>query len=103
MLLADLDVSDTPFAPDARIHNCDVDGTGRKPGCRFGQHDRAGPDVMRRDGVRQINNCRPWINRKNHTLHCGYISAADTKVGRERDNRWRLMIWSHAKIPLAKD
>src|SRR6478752_4838028 len=103
MLLTNLGVNDPPFAADSWINDRDVNRPGRKPRSRFSQHDRPGPDVARRNGVGNVNNSRPRIDRKNHALHRTDIPAAWTEIGSERDDRRRQMILSHGRFPLAKD
>src|SRR4051794_76166 len=74
LLRANLHVNNAPLTSDTRIDDRHMNSIRRKPTRSFGKNNRAGPNVTCRYRVRQIDDLRSRIDRKNDSLHCANVS-----------------------------
>jgi hypothetical protein len=49
------------------------------------EHNGAAADVLRRNGVRDVDDARVRVDRQDDALYCCDVGAALAKVGGERD------------------
>jgi hypothetical protein len=96
MLIPNLCVNDSALASNARVNHRDVDCTRWKPAGSFCQNERPAPDIASGDRVRNIDNLNPRIDRKNHALHGGHVSAALAEIGCQRYDCRRSRVVGHS-------
>src|SRR2546423_1049014 len=80
LLRADPRVNDSPLTPDAWVDHGNVNRIGRVPTRCLGKSDRASPNVARWHRMRQVDDLRARVDRKNHPFHRADVSAAQTEV-----------------------
>src|SRR6266545_2149626 len=77
----------TSLCADAGINNIDVNCVWREERHRAPKRERTFMDILRRDGVTDIDNFHLWSNAIDHSLHDTYKAIAESKVCGEGDDR----------------
>lgn len=73
-------------AADARIDHGEVDGAAGKEPVRGLEGESAAQDVLRRDGVGQVDETGRGIDAEDHALHDSDVRILETEIGEERDD-----------------
>jgi hypothetical protein len=80
-------VEQAALSADAWIDDHDMDRFRRKVRNRFGQEERAMPDVLRRDGVGQIDQLSGWLKAQDDAFQRRRVGTTDPEVRCQGDER----------------
>jgi hypothetical protein len=75
-----------PGGADPGIHDRQMHRTGREVPPRRLEEQGGPPDVLRRDGVRQVDESRPGVDPEQYALESADVSVIEPEVGEQGDD-----------------